>query len=342
VRVTLSLLAVGLLALVSAMAGETSAAPNASGSSIAYLHFQRTASVDSVGVYVMEVDGSNERLVTKGDWFAWSPTGSRLLVHRFDRGRHSIYVVNRDGSGLIRVVSSAENPTWAPDEMHIAFRDIADADDAGIHTVRLDGTKETRLTRPPEFGSDNTPAWSPNGRLIAFERWTGDVFQLAVVAPTGQGLRVLVECINACGAPRWSPSGRRLAFADDGEIWIVNPDGTGLANLTNSPKQLEENPSWSPKGRFLAFESSIRGVSRRRSNPEIHTVRVDGRRHRNITHQPGFDAYPDWSPDGRSIAFSSIRDGNIDVWIITPTGKNARNLTNDDEGWQNLSARSSR
>jgi len=120
--------------------------------------------------------------------------------------------------------------------------------------------------------------------------------------------------------------------SDHYDIWVINADGTDLTNVTDSPRQLEDYPTWSPSGRFLAFESRNRNTVR---SLEVHTIRVDGTHRRNVSRASGRDEGPHWSPDGRSIVFSSIRDGRMDIWLTTATGKTPSNLTSHPEGSQN-------
>ena len=60
------------------------------------------------------------------------------------------------------------------------------------------------------------------------------------------------------GWPTWAPDGGRIAFESDRsgnwDIWVMNPDGTGLTNLTQSPED-ELYPAWSPDGKKIAFTS---------------------------------------------------------------------------------------
>jgi Tol biopolymer transport system component len=104
---------------------------------------------------------------------------------------------------------------------------------------------------------------------------------------------------------------RRPALGDDTELYLVNPDGTGLRRLTHDgPREAEDlAPAWSPDGRMIAF------VSTRTRQPDVPTVGAppaeeiyvtngDGTRQRRLTRNTRLDFGPEWLPDGR-IAFVS-------------------------------------
>jgi Tol biopolymer transport system component len=99
------------------------------------------------------------------------------------------------------------------------------------------------------------PAWSPDGTRIAYASVPsptrpGHLF--VVVADGADPVRM--DLPFAATYPAWSPSAR-IAFQDEaGDIWTVQPDGSGLNQVTDSPAT-EFAPAWSPNGTMLAFPS---------------------------------------------------------------------------------------
>lgn len=88
----------------------------------------------------------------------------------------------------------------------------------------------------------------------------------------------------------------------DFEVFTMNPDGTGLTQLTNNTA-FDFAPDWSSDGRRIVFESNRDGFS------EIFVMKADGRKQTRITTNPdfSFDRSPTFSPDGEKIAFESNR-----------------------------------
>ena len=113
----------------------------------------------------------------------------------------------------------------------------------------------------------------------------------------------------------------------NGDIFVVNPDGTNLTNLTQTKSPNDSTPRFSPDGRTIVFESHTGGPGQR----EIHLVNAGGRRHVNLTRSTAQDREPAWTQDGR-ILFVSNRDGNRDVYVMTATGAGVINLTNTPIG----------
>ena len=105
----------------------------------------------------------------------WAPDGSRLAFASTSGAAASIFVVNRDGTGLRRL-ASGRNPAWAPDGTRIAFA-ATERSNEDIFVLGLETSKRRRVTTHPS--RDFSPQWAPDGARIAFASSRGDSSRLA-------------------------------------------------------------------------------------------------------------------------------------------------------------------
>jgi Tol biopolymer transport system component len=198
-----------------------------------------------------------------------------------------------------------------------------------IFVVNADGSGLRNLTGN---AGGYVPAWSPDGRQIAFSRDIGFTPYLYVMNADGSGQRrVTQEPMQVYGAS-WSPDGRRLTFASGttgmGNVWIyvVNVDGSGLQQLT---RDWGDEPAWSPDGQRIAFMNyrDERPRGGRRWQKVMYVMNADGSGRRTLTWLSNSDGSFSWAPDGQRIAFVSDRDGNDEVYVLNVDGSGLRNLT---------------
>jgi len=171
------------------------------------------------------------------------------------------------------------------------------------------------------------PAWSPDGRRIAFQG--GQYSALYVVNADGSGQRTLARWGNA---PAWSPDARRIAFFQSNKLYVVNADGRGHRTLTRLPRAgRSRSLAWSPDGRKLAFlfEGGCGQFCF-----HLYVLNADGSGLRDLTRKLGMSRGPGagpasdpvWSPDGRKIAFVRLNT-RLGVYVVNADGSGVRNLT---------------
>ena len=209
--------------------------------------------------------------------------------------------------------------------------DFAQAKELAL--VDYDGHGLKQLTAN---GSINlSPAWSPNGELLAFTHFKDDnpnlmLFDLderrMVSASTERGLNT---------APAWSPDGKKIALtlSRDGnpEIYTLDVKRSKLTRLTNHPA-IDSSPTWSPNGRIIAFTSDRSGT------PQIYLMDAEGGNVRRLTFEGNYNDSPTWSPKSERLAHVSRIDGYFHIFTIDVTGENRQQLTtgsyqNEDPCW---------
>ena len=218
----------------------------------------------------------------------WSPSGDRLAFISQQEDNPEVYLMNSEGGNLTRVTSnSAEDRLgdWSPGGEWLVFFRNPDDPEKGLWLRNPDGVNLVHLT----LGEDSDPAWSANGREIAFVR-------------TEEG---------------------------NSDIWVARKPKNGTWQDQPEVEQLTSHqeddlsPVWSPDGKTIAF------VSFQDGNAEIYSMPSDGSKQRRLTSNGADDLTPVWSPDGKGIAFVSYIYGAGEIFVMGADGSKQRRLTNN-------------
>ena len=134
------------------------------------------------------------------------------------------------------------------------------------------------------------------------------------------GILLLGALLVGCGGG--SEDGK-IAFHSnrdgDGEIFVMNADGTGVQQLTDN-NDSDYFPAWSPNSNKIAF------LSDRDGDFEIFVMSADGTSVQQRTDNDDNDQTPVWSPSGKKIAFSSDRYGDSEIFVMNADGSNVISL----------------
>ena len=220
----------------------------------------------------------------------------------------------------VALLAPAPGSSTAAPKQELAFARGGD-----LFTIASDGTGARRLIR-----SAYAPAWSPDGKSIAFvSRRAGDE-EVYVARADGSRVRRLTTIPGPDLSPAWSPDGRSLAWSRNREIWTMSSSGAGKRKLVGKAEIWHEHHSPTWHGGRIVFSSNR--VSN--FNAELFSVRAsDGGGLRRLTFTKGDDGVlgddgmPDFSPDGTRIVFTSNRDRQGEVYVMRPDGSAQRRVT---------------
>lgn len=212
---------------------------------LAYYVWPPAAPPDKYGIYTSAPDLSGERLIIEGGAYpSFAPSGTRLSL----MGGDSIWIINSDGSGL-REFGTGEYPAWSPVDDWIAYR-ACRGGACGVWISHADSGETRRVTTG---GGDGQPAWSPDGKKIAYISKEDGNFEIYVVNRDGTGNTRLTNTPQSDGLPVWSPDGKQIAFRSDRDgkwaIYTMKPDGTGVTKIVDAnvlPLWFFEKMAWRP------------------------------------------------------------------------------------------------
>lgn len=177
-------------------------------------------------------------------------------------------------------------------------------------------------------GRSRQPAWSPDGRRIAFVRVQDNSSDVWVMNADGSGAKALtpfrssnLKASHWAFQPAWSPDGAQIAYVSeeatfDLAVWVMNADGSGrrqVAALDAYTGGLD-TPSWSPDGSRLAF------TAYRNGSPQIWVLTLRTGAWTQLSKNPGGAYDAAWSLAGTHIAYVGRDAGRNDVWVMAEDG----------------------
>ncbi len=222
-------------------------------------------------IYVMDMKGGGTTRLTNRPAAdrspAWSPDGKQI-VFVSDAGQNDdLWLIPASGGSTVQLTTdpgSDRNPAWSPDGTRIIFsrENVEGSRLMSLPTACLDQpeTCEGLVTLLTPGGYDRFPAWSPDGKKIAFSAsdLPGGSSVVALLNPDGSGYGALAGTGTSDFDPVWSPDGTRLAFVSyargDYDVWIMTPDTQPPLQITQN-QSTDTSPTWSPDGQWLAFAS---------------------------------------------------------------------------------------
>jgi Tol biopolymer transport system component/DNA-binding winged helix-turn-helix (wHTH) protein len=229
-------------------------------------------------------------------------------------------------------------PSFSPDGTRITFAWKPPQADARIVVKMVDDDPVQELTRSPGGFDDDSPAWSPDGRSIAFERHTSNWLPdkrggLYVIPAIGGRERQVYSGLVSSQGPTWAPDGRALVFAakrthrEKSSLYRLSLDTLESARLMSSDtpdlNRDVDVPACSPDGKNIAFVVYFSDYSE-----DVYLIPSQGGAATRLT----FDAKAiwgrvAWTPDAKAILFESSRGGSPELWRVPASGGQPERLS---------------
>lgn len=270
---------------------------------------------------------------------AWSPDGRYLALLRHpdaaNMALHDIAIVPAAGGAERRIASALSGGhglSWSPDGASIAIVDkTSEKEPDALYLLSPDTGRKERLTSPPGSAiGDCAPAFSPDGRTLAFlrekSRFQADLYVLSLIQRT---LTRVVSDEGLCtGGVAWTPDGASLVFASQLQMAGGIPRLKKIAATGGAAQDLGVDgfePTTSRENGRLVFTRFLTDWNVWRvSGPMGQDQAMAPRR---LIDSTQLDFFPRYSPDGARIAYVSQRSGATEVWTSDAEGANPLRLT---------------
>jgi len=276
---------------------------------------------------------------------AWSPDGTRIAFLRDKPAGGSELRLIAPTGGPERPLGEVQGLahqglSWSPDGRFLAVVDRSSrGEPLGIFVLDVASGVKKRLT-PPTANNDILPAFSPDGRTIAFNRTVLPRGPFVHVVPvTGGEPRVLVPTGFPRGRLAWVPGGDEILFSavplardggqprpssgSNGSLWRVPAYG-GQARLLPASENAVD-VAVSADGRRLVYSQATTDLDIWRL--DLRPGAATGESQARFASSTKNDANAQFSPDGERVAFTSDRSGQLEIWVADRQGRHPLRLT---------------
>jgi Tol biopolymer transport system component/DNA-binding winged helix-turn-helix (wHTH) protein len=270
----------------------------------------------------------------------WSPDGRHIAFCRIQEGQTGVYIIPALGGTerklrstvwkeqtFDQVIWSASRLAWSTDGKSIAFSDSTAAGEPySIFSISVDSQEVRRLTSASSSRWDANPAFSPDGKMLAFTRALQAFEAIYVVRVSGGQEQLLVSDKSNHWGLAWTADGKSIVFANAswpiwaGWLWKVSAHG-------GEPERMqfgEEGIQPSIRGNRLVYV-------RQTANLNIWRRKFDGLRAigpaERLISSTRMESGPQLSRDGTRITFESTRSGAYEVWMCRSDGTGLVQLT---------------
>jgi len=176
-----------------------------------------------------------------------------------------------------------------------------------------------------------SPAWSPNGRELAYVSFETQKAVIWVQDVLSGKRAPIANFRGSNSAPAWAPNGRELAVTlsreGPAQLHLINRDGIGTPRRLTASSSIDTEPAFSPDGRTVYF------VSDRGGGPQIYRVPAAGGNVERVTFSGSYNISPAISPDGTTLAYVARSGNSFRVTTLDLASGAVQTLsdTNDDE-----------
>ena len=226
----------------------------------------------------------------------------------------------------IRLEAVGRHLDWSPDGEYLAAADKSQADEP-FRIVLIgvkDGAKRAVTIPPDKVIGDMSPAFSRDGKWIAFLRATASgVADVYVVPVSGGPVRRITNDNRNVESLTWTPDGRSIVFSSDRRrnsvLWRVPASG-GEPERVPGVAENAADPVFSRDGR-MAYTQFFQDAN-------IWRIDTQGKEAAaKVISSTGYDSSPQYSPDGSRVAFRSNRSGSNEIWVSDSSGRTPVQLT---------------
>jgi eukaryotic-like serine/threonine-protein kinase len=286
--------------------------------------FVRNSASSTGDLYVLPItskldgNGDPRRLTNENRTIVgtcWTADGTAIVYSSNRGGPQALWQIPISGSPPSRRLTVGQNgmlPSISQRGNRLIYSESII--DSNLWRINLQAPDEAAIQIFSSTRAELNPAYSPDGRLVAFESSSSGNGEVWVSDADGANAFQLVD-MGRSGSPRWSPDGQRIAFDSNAggnwQIYAVNARGGRPERMTNTAAS-DVRPSWSHDGKWIYFGSNRSGVW------QIWKMPARGGPAEQVTRNGGYTPFE--SPDGNTIFYTKNASNLCALWKVAANG----------------------